>query len=94
MVYFYLKKSQHIFWRKNLNAIRTYIACIMTAMLLLMTATDAFSQVKEATSKLKSADNLLNFSDFTKLTKLPEGFDAAADSYEFVGEIEIGRAHV
>ena len=65
----------------------------MTVLLLLLTATDAFSQLKEATSKLKSADSLINFSDFTKLTKLPEGFDAAADSYEFVGDNLVARGN-
>jgi len=37
--------------------------------------------------------NIVNFSDFNSLTRLPEGFDAAADSYEVVGNCFIARGN-
>lgn len=74
--------------------IRTYLAYAMTAMFLLLTAADAFGQnISQLSSGLKSADGLVNVSDFMRLTQLPEGFDAAADSYEFVGDNLVARGH-
>jgi len=68
-----------------LKTIRIYAACIVTAFFLLLNAAEVFGQRTIAPSGRPSASDLVNTSDFEKLSKLPEGFDAAADSYELVG---------
>ena len=72
---------------------RTYIICAFVALLLLLTATKAFAQRTPSSSARFSSDGLVNTSDFEKLSKLPEGFDAAADSYEFVGDNLVARGN-
>ena len=52
---------------------------------LLLSAAEAFGQRTITPSGRPSASDLVGTSDFEKLSKLPDGFDAAADSYEFVG---------
>ena len=76
-----------------MNNIRTYIACAMMAALLLLNAADAFGQELPDAIKKPSVDGLVSLSDFEKLSKLPEGFDAAADSYEFIGDNLVARGH-
>ena len=65
---------------------RTYITCAAVALLLLLNAAEAFAQRTISSTKGVSANRLFDASDFEKLSKLPEAFDAAADSYEFVGD--------
>ena len=77
-----------------MNTIRTYLACAMTALFLLLTAAGTFGQeIGQLASGLSSVNGLITFSDFMKVTKLPEGFDAAADSYEFIGGNLVARGH-
>ena len=74
--------------------IRTYIICAVTAMFLLLNAADAFGQQKTYTlPKRPNVDSMIGSSDLSKLSKLPEGFDAAADSYEFVGDNLVVRGN-
>ena len=69
----------------------TFIACLAA---LLLTAANTFGQTQAyIPSGMPSANDFVKFSDFTKLTKLPEGFDAAADSYEFVGDNLVARGN-
>ena len=65
----------------------------MTAMFLLLTAAEAFGQEPYVSNRKPVFDDLVNVSDFTRLAQLPEGFDAAADSYEFVGDNLVARGH-
>ena len=78
--------------RKPLKTIRTFIICAMTAVFLLLIAAEAAAQ-RIVESRKPVFDDLINASDFTKLAKLPEGFDAAADSYEFVGDNLVARGN-
>ncbi|MBR6240091.1 MAG: hypothetical protein IKQ82_01395, partial [Lentisphaeria bacterium] len=76
-----------------MNKIRSYITCAAVALLLLLNAAEAFAQRTPASSVRFSSDGLVNTTDFEKLSKLPEGFDAAADSYEFVGDNLVARGN-
>ena len=63
-------------------------------MFLLLNAADAFGQQKTYTlPKRPNVDSMIGSSDLSKLSKLPEGFDAAADSYEFVGDNLVVRGN-
>ena len=64
----------------------------MTTVFLLLNAAEAFGQEIPSVRKF-SPDSLFNTSDIEKLSKLPEGFDAAADSYEFVGDNLVARGN-
>ena len=55
-------------------------------MLLLLNAAEAFGQRSYTPPQRPSVDGLLGSSDLSRIIRLPEGFDAAADSYEFVGD--------
>jgi lipopolysaccharide assembly outer membrane protein LptD (OstA) len=65
----------------------------MTVLLLLLNAVDAFGQKSYQAPKTSISQDLIGVSDFNKLSKLPEGFDAAADSYEFVGDNLVARGN-
>ena len=69
-----------------MNSVRTYIVCAAMALILLLNAAEAFGQRSYTPLRKPVMDGLVNTSDFEKLSKLPEGFDAAADSYEFIGD--------
>lgn len=56
------------------------------AVLLLLNAAEAFGQRAYKLPQSPSMEKMTGMSDLSKITKLPEGFDAAADSYEFVGD--------
>ena len=68
-----------------MKTIRIFAVCVVTALFLLLCAAKAFGQRTITPSGRPSATDLVNTSDFEKLSKLPEGFEAAADSYELVG---------
>ena len=68
-----------------MKTIRTYAVCAVTALFLLLSVAEAFGQRTIVQSGRPSASDLVGTSDFEKFSKLPEGFDAAADTYEFVG---------
>ena len=72
---------------------RTYIVRALTVLLLLLNAAESFGQKSYSAPKRISANDLVGSSDFEKLSKLPEGFDAAADSYEFVGDNLVARGN-
>ena len=94
MVYFYLKIVGKSFFGENpLNHIRTFVICAMTALLLLLNAAEAFGQRSYKAPRQRISQDLIGVSDFNKLSKLPEGFDAAADSYEFVGDNLVARGN-
>ena len=76
-----------------MNHIRTYIVLGVTALLLLLNAAEAFGQKNTKVPRKLITDELIGVSDFDKLSKLPEGFDAAADSYEFVGNNLVARGN-
>ena len=65
----------------------------MTAVFLLLNAAEAFGQKDTKVPRRLIADKLVSTSDFDKLSKLPEGFDAAADSYEFIGDNLVARGN-
>ena len=69
-----------------MKTVRTYIVCVIMAMLLLLNAAEAYGQREYTPSGRPSVDSLIDMSDISRISKLPEGFDAAADSYEFVGD--------
>ena len=72
---------------------RTYIVRALTVLLLLLNAAESFGQKSYSAPKRISANDLVGSSDFEKLSKLPEGFDAAADSYEFIGDNLVARGN-
>ena len=72
---------------------RTYIIHTMAVLLLLLNAADAFGQRDFKSPKASISQDLIGVSDFGKISKLPEGFDAAADSYEFVGDNLVARGN-
>ncbi len=76
-----------------MNIIRSYLICAAVALLLLLNAAEAFAQRTPSSSVRFSSDSLVNTTDLEKLSKLPEGFDAAADSYEFVGDNLVARGN-
>jgi lipopolysaccharide assembly outer membrane protein LptD (OstA) len=65
----------------------------MAVLLLLLNAADAFGQRDFKSPKASISQDLIGVSDFGKISKLPEGFDAAADSYEFVGDNLVARGN-
>ena len=73
--------------------IRTYLICAMTALFLLLNAAEAFGQQSYSPPKKLISEDLIGVSDFNRLSKLPEGFDAAADSYEFIGDNLVARGN-
>ena len=94
MVYFFLNFYRRlIFRRKKLKNIRPCIVCAITAVLLLLNAVEAFGQRSISAKNTLQDNDLINASDVAKLSKLPEGFDAAADSYEFVGDNLVVRGN-
>jgi len=76
-----------------LKYFRTYIIHTMAVLLLLLNAADAFGQRDFKSPKASISQDLIGVSDFGKISKLPEGFDAAADSYEFVGDNLVARGN-
>ena len=77
-----------------MKSIRTYIIYAMTAVFLLLEAAEAFGQSDDIPSVRRfNPDRLVNVSDIEKLSKLPDSFDAAADSYEFVGDNLVARGN-
>ena len=65
----------------------------MTALFLLLNAAEAFGQQSYSPPKKLISEDLIGVSDFNRLSKLPEGFDAAADSYEFIGDNLVARGN-
>lgn len=76
-----------------MKTIRTYVVGAVTAMLLLLNSVEAFGQRTYSLSRNAISDDLINASDFEKLSTLPEAFDAAADTYEFVGDNLVVRGN-
>lgn len=63
-------------------------------MFLLLSAAEAYGQGGDIPSVRRfNTDSLVNVSDIEKLSKLPDSFDAAADSYEFVGDNLVARGN-
>ncbi len=94
MVYFFLNSIDNSFsGEKPLRYTRTYIAFILTGLFLLLNAAEAFGQRKYTPPRQRITQDLVGASDFEKVSKLPEGFDAAADSYEFVGDNLVARGN-
>ena len=94
MVYFYLNFYRQLIFRRNpLKSIRSFIICAATALFLLLNAAEAFGQRSVSVPKRVGVDGLVNTTDFGKISKLPDGFDAAADSYEFVGDNLVARGN-
>ena len=76
-----------------MNQIRTYIACAVTTLVLLLSAAEAFGQREYTSPRRVNMDKLVGSSDIEKLSKMPDIFDAAADSYEFIGDNLIARGN-
>ena len=76
-----------------MKTIRTYAVCFVTALLLLLHIAEAFGQRAFSAPKNSLSGSLFDSSDFEKVSKLPEGFEAAADSYEFVGDNLVVRGN-
>ena len=76
-----------------MKIIRPCIVCAIMAVLLLLNAAEAFGQRSISAKNTLRDNDLINASDISKLSKLPEGFDAAADSYEFVGDNLVVRGN-
>ncbi len=78
-----------------MKTVWTHVVCALTAVFLLLIAAETFGQqtTTSVPKSLPSADDLVNVSDFTRLTKLRDNFDAAADSYEFVGDNLVARGN-
>ena len=76
-----------------MNQIRTYIACAVTTLVLLFSAAEAFGQREYTSPRRVNMDKLVGSSDIEKLSKMPDIFDAAADSYEFIGDNLIARGN-
>ncbi len=76
-----------------MNHIRTFIIYAVATLILLLNAAEVSAQKAYSSSGRVDMDKLVGTSDIEKLSKLPDGFDAAADSYEFIGDNLVARGN-
>lgn len=78
-----------------MNHIRTFIIYAVATLILLLNAAEVSAQKSYSVPNAGRVDmdKLVGRSDIEKLSKLPDGFDAAADSYEFIGDNLVARGN-